>query len=178
MTDIPLRKDAEFSERDVVFAVGLASGVPIKELAELANLSERSVYTHLDASEGNIGRIRSLVAPLVKVSRRELREIAADKADQELESLLGAGVDAFRDALASGDVKLALEAAEKLFNRVKGRPSSTLNVNQSGRIDHLHAHFTVPNDVAQGLVRDARADAALHGRANQLRQGEVTVMDA
>ena len=170
------KRDPEFTTRDVTIGVAIAAGCTIKEAAEAAELSERWIYEHIQRYEGIIERVKAIAKPFVRVNQRQIKQVARDKAMEEIESLLGPSFAAWRDAIDSGDLGLAYSAGKEVRDRLFGKPAANLNVNQSGRIDHVH-QLVMSAQQAQAFALDAEEDVELHSRARSLIQSDSKVID-
>lgn len=159
-----VEKDAAYYRRLYILGAGLALGSTVKDSAEAAGISERYAYDILNKEEADINAFRDCVRPLTR-TRREIENIARDKAEAKFEEKLGKAFAALDAALDADDPKTALEAAKETFNRLFGKAAATLNV--TGGVKHTHTLQLSPAQ-AQAFALDAEEDFALTSKANRL----------
>lgn len=154
--------------REILIAVGRASGATMEEVAVQAGVTVRMLQYDI-AADGTIDEIQNLIQPLIKQSRREIKAIAAAMADKEMEKLLGPAFASITDVLmGGGDPKTAAANAWKVIHQLRGTPAATLKMEKSGTVTHRHELYVMPRKTLQALGEDIAADAELMAAARQL----------
>lgn len=167
----PSQPQRQYTMREIVIAVGLASGATKDETAEAIGISPRGLYYDM-AKGGVIQELLDAVQPLIKFNRREIKKIAVDKAEAEMEKLLGAAMGAISDSLTGGaDPKTAAENGWKVYHQLKGTPASTVKVQAGGTVTHKHEHYVLPAATLHALAADVQADVELMQAAKRLSTG-------
>lgn len=159
----------------VVAGAGLEAGATVKEIASALDYSERHMYDLLDKYEVKITALRTLLRPVIKVNRREIKRVALEKAEEEFGERFGAALAAVDAALLDADAKTGLEAAKEIFNRNFGKSTATLNVNN--RSVFVHAHVTSA-EALTAFDDDLGRDAQLLRSARLLTVPETKGADA
>jgi hypothetical protein len=154
-------------------AIGSAAGWTVEELAEHMGVSSRQTYTDKDRYRVIIKEIEKLAASLVRTNRREIKAVAVKELRAKMEGMLGGCVAAIQDAIESGDPELASKNAWRLIEQLEGKPTSTVNVNQSGTIRHAHLHVMAPETIT-AFEAAALRDHGLISRANHLAAAQPT----
>lgn len=136
------------------------------EVATQCGVTSRALYYDM-AAEGTISELSKFMAPLIKHTKREIRELALKELDKEMEKLGGAAVDAIKDALTGGvDPKTAAQVGLDVFRQLRGAP--VLKMEQSGTVLHRHELFVMPKKTLRALGEDIEQDADLMQAARQL----------
>jgi hypothetical protein len=163
----------EFTLTEVVIAAGIAAGCSCKEMGVTLGISERWIYTQRDAHAAVIDQLATRLKTLIKVNKRQIKELSKAQAEEQLEKMLGHSIAVLQDALEAGDLNLAYQASKEIRDRALGRASQTVNLNARGRVEHVY--ITTPEALAalSAFDEDVVADGGLHGRARQLRGASV-----
>lgn len=148
-------------------AIGREAGWTVEELAEHMTVSSRQAYGDLDRYRTMIDELQKIARPLIKVSRRDVKAVAVKELRAKMEGMLGGAVAAIQDAIESGEAELAVKCAWRLIEQLEGKPTSTVNVNQSGTVHHAHLHVMDAATIA-AFEASATRDTDLIARANQL----------
>lgn len=163
----------------VAIAAGRAAEWPEKDVAEQLKRSTRSLYIYREKWGPAIAELERVLAPFVKMKRREIKEIAVDMAQGELEKILPNAFAAIKDAIDNGDLSVASDNGWKVINQLLGKAPQTLNVNSKGSVSVAHTHFHVmPADTLRAFESDALRDQKLLERAASLEVGNTPVTGA
>lgn len=154
----------------ITIAVGKASGWTNIELAEKLGVSDRMVYNYADRFSTVLAELEKMVAPLIKMNRREIKQVALDKAYEELEKLVGDSMGAIQAAIQDNNLDLASRNAWAVIHQLKGKPTNTVNMNTTGTVNHQH--YVMPATTALAFEEDAEADQELFRVANKLRPSQ------
>lgn len=169
-------RDGEYTKRDVTIAAGLAAGLKVKDVAEILGITEKALYDYQARHEHQLRPLREHLASFLKINVREVKAVALDAAKAEFETRLGKAMAALDNAMDASDPRTAFEAAKEVFNRLLGKSTSNVNVNNSGRVEHAHIH-QIAAKTALAFDLDAETDMGLHQRARLLTQGDRPVID-
>lgn len=159
-----------YPRRVIQLAVARVFELEGRETADLMGIGKSQMYRDIAEHESAIQEVVEFIRPLIKETKTELRRLAKEQFDNELETMLGGVVDAYRKGLTSEDKYLA--AAELIANRVKGKPANNLNV--SGGLKNLNVYAALPQETLLALSAVVGNSGALYGRANQLAIPEAT----
>lgn len=158
-------QERSFTARQVALGTGLESGATVKEAAEAAGISERYAYDLLVKERAEIDEVRQIVKSLVKVNIREIKHVALENVQAELEAQLGTFLDAIRRAATDTDPKTALAGAVEGLNRLLGKPKSTLEVGGTIRRENVALIDAPTLDFLSSIVGRS---APLYDRAKQI----------
>ena len=137
---------------DTQIGIALGLGFSKPETAKLvstpefpAGCSERTVFNHINASNGYCEAVAKYTAFAIREQRTNLKEVKVADVRKEMEKLLAGSIKALEDAITGGDWK----AAEAVLDRLTGKATQT-NVNLvAGRVD-VH-HHQMPAEVASAM---------------------------
>jgi hypothetical protein len=163
-------------ERVLIYAAGELAGATYVEVAEAIGISERMVYNDRRDYADDIRRAREIMAPVIRVNRREIRHIERAAIMKELEARIGMSFDTLDRAMASGG-ELAYNAGKEVRDRMIGKPASTHNVH--GSVAHQIAgnlQVILPEEARASLRVGISQDLDLLRTASNLLRGETTVI--
>lgn len=153
-----------FNERDMSIALGMAHGLTNKEIADLAGVSEKTVYNRREgANKPFIEQWAKFGKSLIREKKISSLELSKAQFERKLESLLGPIYEALEKAVEAGDAKLGMDIVKQMFG--------TKNLNVSlGRMEHVHIHQMDPavtsamdQMIAAGVIPTYLPPALLEG---------------
>ena len=169
-------KEPHYSLREITVAVGLASGVTKNEIAESLGCSERTIFNIIEGKAGIIEELLAAVKPLVRVNKREMKAIALENAEKEMEKLIGPAIAAIADSMEGGcDPKTAAENGWKVYQQLKGTPASTVKLQGSATVTHRHELFQMPKSLARAFAHDLQNDLDLIAPSRQIAPPEQQI---
>lgn len=134
-----LAKREGMSETDLKVGIAMGAGMTLPEAAAFCGVSEKTVRNHKDAEYARL--IKELVQVAVAVKVRHDVEIAAGQLRKEMEKRLGKAVGAVDRAMESGDERVALAAANVVFDRTEGKAVQPMKHQHEGNVQVLHVEI-------------------------------------
>jgi hypothetical protein len=173
---VPMRQalrqadEPQFSQRDVVMILALASGRSNAEVADYLGLSQRGLYKWYASHRERIRPLADALAAWFASSKNEMRREIIENLTDEIKNLDGLSRDAWVKALTGKDMRLAYEASREQRDRRLGTPVSS--VRHSGKLEHDHlVTHTIDPAVLSAFERDVLRDASLARPGHELEAG-------